>query len=498
MESAIGSMLPDRKINLGLDLKGGIHLTMEVDLDKAIDNTMAQFGRDIRASARDEQIPLLRPRVENEKLTFTLVDPEKQAALDEIISENYSETLNVTSVQPQGDRVGYVLSMEPEYREYLAGLTLDQAVKTIRNRIDQFGVAEPDIRKQPRQGRIVVQLPGLEDTERAINIIGQTAQLEFRIVDDNADPAAPPPGREVLPLIAQGPGGGEVERPIVVFDDAALTGEHVTDARVSFDTFNQPYVGLTFSSRGAQLFEQITAENIKNRMAIVLDGKVFSAPVIQDRISGGRASITGNFTLEEARDLAVVLRAGSLPAPVRILEQRTVGASLGQESIDQGVTAALIGFALVIVFMIIYYGFAGFVADTVLLLNIVLIMAGLAGFGATLTLPGIAGIILTIGMAVDANVIIFERIREELRNGLSPRAAVDEGYSRATLTILDANVTTIIAAVVLYEFGTGPIRGFAVTLSLGIIASMFTAIFVSRILFDAWLSRSAKPAKLSI
>ncbi|HAS89489.1 MAG TPA: protein translocase subunit SecD, partial [Desulfovibrio sp.] len=265
-----------------------------------------------------------------------------------------------------------------------------------------------------------------------------------------------------------------------------------------FDQFNQPYVTLNFNSRGARIFERVTGENIKKRMAIVLDGKVYSAPTIQDKIAGGRASITGSYSTEEAHDLAIVLRAGSLPAPVKILEQRTVGPSLGQESIDKGVSAALVGSALVLIFMLVYYGFAGFVADIVLVLNVVLILAGLAAFGATLTLPGIAGIILTIGMAVDANVIIFERIREELRRGLTAKAAIVEGYSRATLTILDANITTVIAAVILYQFGTGPVRGFAVTLTLGIITSMFTAIFVTRILFDLYTSKRAADAPLNI
>jgi len=257
-------------------------------------------------------------------------------------------------------------------------------------------------------------------------------------------------------------------------------------------------VSMTFNSRGARIFGRVTGENVKERLAIVLDGEVYSAPVIQDKITGGRAQITGRFSTDEAHDLAIVLRAGALPAPVNVLEERSVGPSLGQESIDKGVKAALLGGALVLLFMALYYSFAGVVADLVLVLNIVLIMAGLAAFGATLTLPGIAGIILTIGMAVDANVIIFERIREEIRRGLTPRAAIDEGYSKATLTILDANVTTVIAAIILYQFGTGPIRGFAVTLTLGILASMFTAIFVSRILFDLWTAKRKPGAALSI
>jgi preprotein translocase subunit SecD len=273
-------------------------------------------------------------------------------------------------------------------------------------------------------------------------------------------------------------------------DRTLLTGEFLTNAEVRIDSqFNRPYVALSFDDRGGKLFERITGENVKKRLAIVLDGNVYSAPVIQDRISGGNAVIEGQFTMEEAKDLAVVLRAGSLPAPVKILEERTVGPSLGKDSIRKGLLSMAVGGVFVVAFMVIYYGGSGIIADLALVLNIVLIMAGLAAFGATLTLPGIAGIILTIGMAVDANVLIFERIREELRLGKTPRAALDSGYSKATITILDANVTTLIAAVVLLQFGTGPVRGFAITLSLGIAASMFTAIFGSRLLFDYLLQK---------
>lgn len=260
-----------------------------------------------------------------------------------------------------------------------------------------------------------------------------------------------------------------------------LTGEYITDANVQFDSYGQAYVGMTFNTRGARIFEDLTGANIKKRLAIVLDENVHSAPVIQDRIAGGKASITGQFTTEEAHDLAVVLRAGSLPAPVTILEERTVGPSLGQESIDKGMLAAWVGGVAVLLFMIAYYARAGMIAAFEVVLDILLILAGMAAFGGTLTLPGIAGIILTIGMAVDANVLIYERIREELRSGGSVANAIQQGFARSTITIFDSNLTTIIAAIILYQFGTGPVRGFALTLTLGILASMFTAIFVSRI-----------------
>jgi preprotein translocase subunit SecD len=267
-----------------------------------------------------------------------------------------------------------------------------------------------------------------------------------------------------------------------------LTGEYLTDARVQIDSqFNEPYVSIDFDNKGARLFERVTEANVKKRLAIVLDGHVYSAPVIQEKISGGSARITGHFTTEEAHDLAIVLRAGALPAPVEILEERTVGPSLGRDSIEKGILSMIIGGILVILFMGVYYKGSGLIANVCLVLNILLIAAGLAAFEGTLTLPGMAGIILTIGMAVDANVLIFERIREEIRLGKTPNAAVETGFGKATLTILDSNLTTLIAAVVLYQFGTGPVKGFAVTLSIGIVASMFTAIIVARLIFDYFI-----------
>ncbi len=501
-ESALGRFLPDEKINLGLDLQGGIHLTLGVDIDKAMENKLAQLGADIRSMAREEKVAVTRPEVRGEDIIFTLLKVDQKERMDKLLEDDLGTVLEVDSVkQLPEDKVEYVLAMTSGYRKFFADMTLDQAVKTIRNRIDEFGVTEPDIRKQEGH-RIQVQLPGLKDPDRAIQILRRTAHLEFKIVEEGVDmekakKGVLPPGCELSALLRPNVDGTYTETPIVLRKDAAMTGENIEDAHTTFDSFNQPSIAMSFNARGAREFERVTSENVKKQMAIVLDGKVYSAPTIQEKISGGRASITGRFTQDEARDLAIVLRAGALPAPVTVLEQRTVGPTLGQESIDAGLNSALIGLAVVVAFMVVYYAFAGLVADFVLMLNILLIMAGLAGFGATLTLPGIAGIILTIGMAVDANVLIFERIREELKNGRTPRAALEEGYNRATLTIFDANITTIIAAVILYQFGTGPIRGFAVTLSLGIVASMFTAIFVSRILFDLWLSR--KPgAQLSI
>jgi len=500
--SSLGALLPSDEINLGLDLKGGIHLTLGVDLDTALGNAITSASQDLRMEAREKKILVLRPHLlGSRQLEFFLIKKEQQQDLDELLSTRFKNLTVTTREEASNGQTRYVLTATEAYVKYVQDLTMDQALKTIRNRIDQFGVAEPDIRKQ-QDNRIIVQLPGLDDPKRAINIIGRTAHLEFKLVNEEADVKAAvagtvPPDSELAYLVDKR-SGGEVKTPIVLRSEAVLTGEYITDANVQFDSYGQAYVGMNFNARGARIFEEVTGANVKKRLAIVLDGTVHSAPVIQDRIAGGRASITGHFTTEEAHDLAVVLRAGSLPAPVTILEERSVGPSLGQESIDKGVLAAMIGGLLVVAFMSVYYRKAGLIASFEIILDIFLIIGGLAAFGATLTLPGIAGIILTLGMAVDANVLIYERIREELRSGESVASAIHNGFDRATVTIVDSNLTTVIAAVILYQFGTGPVRGFAVTLTLGILASMFTAIFVSRIFFDAWLARRQPGTQPSI
>ena len=497
--SALQSILPEKKISLGLDLKGGIHLTLSVGVDQAVSNSLALAGQDIRRLAKDEKIVVLRPRVVgNERLEFLLPRGDDRQKLEELLHKHYPQLVFEEPVAGDAGQLRFVGHFTEAEANRLRDMAVDQALRTIRNRIDQFGVAEPDIRKQAGN-RIQVQLPGISDPRRAVQIIGQTAHLEFHLVRDDVDPgkAVLPTGVVSLPLLENTSGGQKKEGQIAVEKDAMLTGEDVADARPAFDQMNKAYVTLNFNTRGARIFERVTTENVGRRMAIVLDGKVYSAPVIRERIGGGRASISGNFTTAEAQDLAIVLRAGSLPAPVSVLEERSVGPSLGQESIDSGVRAALVGAAAVVLFMAIYYGLSGLIADGMLCFTMLMVMAGMAAFGATLTLPGIAGIVLTIGMAVDANVLIYERIREELRLGLSPLAAVKAGFDRAAISITDSNLTTIIATVILYQFGTGPIRGFAVTLSLGIVASMFTAIFVSRAIFEYW-ARKCGPKGISI
>ncbi|MBQ9536684.1 MAG: protein translocase subunit SecD [Desulfovibrionaceae bacterium] len=485
-------ILPQSRINLGLDLRGGIHLTLGVDVAKAVSNSLAILGQDLRRQAQEERFAVLRPRVVGgTTLEFILPRAETKEKLDALVAKYYPQLELGTPMKSENGQLRYTAQFSQVEVQRLESMALEQALKTIRNRIDQFGVAEPDIRKQ-EGNRIQIQLPGVTDPRRAVAIIGQTAHLEFHLVRDDIDPnqTVLPQGVVALPYQEKGEGQGAQGKLLAIERDTMLSGEDVEDARPSFDQMNQAYVSLTFNSRGGRIFEKVTGENVGRRMAIVLDDKIYSAPVIRERIGGGRASISGSFTTAEAQDLAIVLRAGSLPAPVTVLEERTVGPSLGQESINSGVRASIVGAVLVLLFMAIYYGKSGIIADCMLCFTILILLAGMGGFGATLTLPGIAGIVLTIGMSVDANVLIYERIREELRAGVSPLAAVKAGFKRATIAITDSNLTTIITAVILYQFGTGPVRGFAVTLCLGIIASMFTAIFVSRAIFEFWAIRN--------
>lgn len=498
---SVKPMWPHKKINLGLDLQGGMHLVLEVDVEKAAQSSIERISQELRSSLKKERI-----RhggidvVEGSKISIKIQDQVEQ--FDKLIDKEFRE-LNIFSRSTDNETTTIALGLPSSEIKHIKKLAVEQALETIRNRIDQFGVNEPDIRLQGEK-RILIQLPGIKDTDRAKQLIGKTALLEFKLLDEvhslnEALKGNIPPSSEILYQIKEDPETKRiVKTPYLIKKRSLLTGAYLTDAMVQIDSeFNEPYVSIDFDKKGARIFERITEENIKKRLAIVLDKKVYSAPVIQDKISGGKARITGSFTTEEAHDLAIILRAGALPAPVKIIEERTVGPSLGTDSIKQGLISMCIGGVFVILFMIIYYRYSGFIANLALILNIVLIAGGLAGFQATLTLPGIAGIILTIGMAVDANVLIFERIKEELHIGKTPHAAVNSGYSKATITILDANVTTLIAAIVLFQFGTGPVKGFAVTLGLGVLASMFTALIFTRLIFDYFLMK-VKIKRLSI
>jgi preprotein translocase subunit SecD len=493
LPSFFPAIWPHKKINLGLDLQGGMHLVLEVDTQKAVESTVERITQEIRTFLKKEHVRYVNlDRIKDTQISITLSDPEAIEKFEKLLNDEF-ENLRQVSRDQDDNGLTLVLDIPENEAEQIRRLAADQALETIRNRIDQFGVAEPDIRRQG-EGRILIQLPGIKDTQRAKDLVGRTALLEFKLLDEAHDLQAAlkgsvPPGSELLYQVNENKETGRITKtPFLVKKRVRLTGAYLTDAKVQIDSqYSEPYVSIDFDKKGARIFERITEENVNKRLAIVLDKSVYSAPVIQEKIAGGKARITGSFTTEEARDLAIVLRAGALPAPVLILEERTVGPSLGSDSIRKGLISMIIGGIMVILFMAVYYKGSGLVANAALMLNIVLIAGGLAGFQATLTLPGIAGIILTIGMAVDANVLIFERIREELGIGKTPRAAVDAGYNRATLTILDANVTTLIAALVLFQFGTGPVKGFAVTLSLGVLSSLFTALILTRSVFDYFL-----------
>ena len=493
---------PHKKINLGLDLQGGMHLVLEVENIKAVEAEIERTIQEIKKELRKQNIKHLGIfRLNDNSIFAKFKDKKTKPEFEKILSGDF-DTLMIKDYQANDDLINFTLSLPDKEIDNLKKMATKQALETIRNRIDEFGVSEPDIRIQG-DNRILIQLPGIKNPERAKNLIGKTAQLTFQLVDDDNDVNAaisgtPPVGDEILYQNKSNSNSNAIGKmPFLIKKRVLLNGSLLTNARVEFDQYQQPMVGIEFNRKGARIFERITGDNIKKRLAIILDKSVYSAPTIQDRIAGGKAVITGSFTLNEAKDLAIALRAGSLPAPVEIIEERTVGPTLGADSVRMGLMSMLIGGILIILFMGVYYKGAGIIADLALIINIILIGGGLAAFQATLTLPGIAGIILTIGIAVDANVIIFERIREELRAGKTPLASVHAGFDKAALTILDANVTTLIAALVLFQFGTGHIKGFAVTLCLGIIASLFTALVLSKTIFNIIL-KNKQSSKLSI
>jgi len=481
------SFLPSRKIHLGLDLRGGTHLLLNVDLEKAIENAVDQNAEDLRRVLREGNVTGVEIQRVGQSLRLRAATQEAKNAAEKILSEQFPILTRTGAPQPAEGEIAVVLDRREVQR--LREYALEQSLETIRNRIDQFGVAEPTVQRQGSQ-EILVQLPGIQDPARAKDLIGKTALLEFKLVaEDNKAPGADGTvvlqGQEVEPL------SGQAHKvPYTLERKTLMTGDVVADARVRPPTnVEGPYVELILNDRGARLFEKITGENVGRRLAIILDNTVYSAPVIREKIGGGRASITGSFDIKEARDLAIVLRAGALPAPVTIAEERTVGPSLGKDSINQGVLSFVVGGSLVIIFMAIYYKVAGVLADLAVVLNILYLLAALSAFEATLTLPGIAGIVLTIGMAVDANVLINERMREEVRLGKSPRAAVEAGYERALPAILDSNITTFLSGLILFQFGSGPVKGFAVTLCLGIISSVFTAVVGTRVVYDYLLAK---------
>ena len=508
-------------LKLGLDLQGGMHLILKVDVDQAVKNAAELSSEDLKDALKRQNITVVKRKSKNPD-EILLAVPNKSALekIKEVIEKDFPN-LQVKNINEDARFPTLALTISPKEEKFIREHAVDQSLEIIRNRIDQFGVTEPVIVRQGEE-EIVVQLPGVKDPERALKLIGQTAQLEFKLVDDNAavdlgslirkavENGRLPARYDVKQLNAvlkgQLPRGDriyflkEVDNqtgrtrniPILLKDKTLMTGDAIKTAHVRIGgNYNEPYVALDLTDRGGRIFAKITGENVGKRLAIVLDGVVRSAPVIREKIGGGHAQISGSFTHEEAADLAIVLRAGALPAPVKIIQNVTVGPSLGRDSIQKGLLSGLAGACFVILFMVTYYKLSGFIADVAMLLNLVFLMAVLALFQATLTLPGIAGIILTIGMGVDSNVLIFERMREEKALGKPIKAFIDGGYDKAFWTIVDAHVTTLITAMALFLFGTGPIKGFAVTLSAGIIINLFTAIYATRWVYDLLMYKKA-------
>ena len=491
---------PGEKIHLGLDLEGGMHLVLEVITEDAL------------SIETDQEILRLEEELKKKKLEYKIVakegisrfsiqeiNPAQEREISDLLDDNFRDwNYSVT-----GSTVS--VSLKPAAVNYLKDLSVKQAQETIQNRVDELGLAEPTIQRQGTGNRIIVELPGVENPDRIKNIIKTTALLEWRLVLGGPAPDQEtllrdlggeiPPDQEVLKGDPERTEGGYY----LVSKVAPVTGQDLINARRSVDEWNNPAVLFTLNAEAGRRFYKFTSDNLNKPLSIILDGKIQEVATIRDRIPD-RGVIHGTFTVEQAEDLALILRAGPLPATVKYLEERSIGPSLGKDSIRKGLSSMVIALILVIVFMVFYYRLSGFNAVAALTLNILIIMGilGYLGENAVLTLPGIAGIILTIGMAVDANVLVFERIREELSSGKNVWSSIESGFSRAFRTILDANVTTIIAAIFLFQFGTGPIRGFAVTLIIGITASMFTAVFVSRLIFDLTQSRKKKREKLSI
>jgi preprotein translocase subunit SecD len=473
------SFFPNQTVNLGLDLRGGSHLLLEVATDNVIDERMQNMVDQTRTTLRAAKIGYTDLGLTDGAVHFKLTDASQISQAQTTIND-MDRDLDV-SVK-DGELSLRMTDVKIADRKRAA---MDQSIEIVRRRIDETGTREPSIQRQG-DNRILVQLPGVDDPERIKNLLGQTAKLTFRLVDETANSidGRAPPGEEALPEVDSG-------RNLIVEKRVMVSGDTLIDAQPSFQD-GMPVVSFKFDSVGGRRFGDATQKNTGHLFAIVLDNKIISAPVIREPIMGGSGVISGHFTTQSAQDLALLLRAGALPAPIKILEERTVGPGLGADSIKAGATASLIGLALVVVFFVFAYGLFGIFADIALMFNIALIFAILSILQATLTLPGIAGIVLTIGTALDANVLVFERIREEMRLGRSVISSIDAGYSRALSAIIDANMTTLIASVLLFIFGSGPVKGFAVTLSIGIVTSIFSAIMITRLIVVWWL-RLTKP-----
>ncbi|WP_456432567.1 protein translocase subunit SecD [Nitratifractor sp.] len=476
-----------KKITLGLDLQGGLHMLLGVKTDEAIKSRLKSIAGSVKYILDDNDIVIDELEVKGDAVRFKALDEDDIPKVSELLQKE------LTGVEITHDKGDFTIRLTPKEIARTKKQAIDQAVDTIRNRLDQFGLAEPTVAKQG-QDKILVEVPGVKtpaDEQRIRKLIARAAHLQLMAVDEDRvarvysmSPAeARKYGDVILPDV-KNPKKKYLLKAIPILD-----GSMLTDAKVGFDRNNQPVINFKLNGEGARIFGDFSGKNVGKRMAIVLDNKVYSAPVIRERIGGGSGQISGNFTLNEANDIAIALRSGALLAPVFVMEKRSVGPSLGADSIRQSTIALILGFVMVVLFMILYYGLAGVIADVALVVNLFLILAVMALFGATLTLPGMAGIVLTVGMAVDANVIINERIRELLREGVSVPKAIEEGYANAFTAIWDANITTLISAVVLYAYGTGPIKGFALTMSIGILASMLTAILGTHGIYQALLDK---------
>ncbi len=491
---------PHQRLNLGLDLQGGSYLLLEVDTDALKAERLTNLVEDARKTLGEQQIAFTGLGQAGGLAHVRITDPAQlkaaQTALRKLGAPMAAGGRDVSVIDAPDQ--GLQLRIANQALVADGSKAVDQSIEIIRRRIDALGTREPTI---VRQGvnRIVVEAPGESDPERLKAVIGQTAKLTFQMVDDSvplgeAIAGRVPPDSMLLPDQETGPGGP----PILVKRRPLVSGEMLTSAAQSFDQYNRPAISFRFNGVGAQRFAEATSQNVGKRFAIVLDNKVLSAPNILEPITGGSGEITGSFSLEQASNLALMLRSGALPAPLKIVEQRTVGAELGADSVRAGALAGIIAIALIAAFMILAYGFVfGGISVVGLLMNMAMILGTMSMIGATLTLPGIAGLILTIAMAVDANVLIYERIRDEERAGRKPALAIDTGFSRATVSILDANITTLIAALILFQFGAGPVRGFAWTLSIGVLTSVFAALFITRMLV-VWWYRSIRVKRLPI
>ncbi len=461
------------KITLGLDLQGGLHMLLGVKTEEALKSRLKSVAASIKHFSDRNDILIEDLAASEEQVRFSLLDSDDAKAMDEMLGKIEGLTL-----RKEGEV--YALGFGEEAVAALKNKAIEQAIETIRNRLDQFGLAEPTVARQGEE-KILVELPGIKsaaDEQRARELISRAAKLELMAVDEERamrvyqmSPAEAAQFGDLILDDAEREGVKHLVREIPILDGAMLT-----DASVGFNQNNEPIINFSLNSEGAQIFGDFTGRNVGKRLAVVLDGKVMSDPVINERIGGGAGQISGRYTVASANDLAIALRSGALLAPIEMLEKRSVGPSLGADSIQASLVALVGGFVLVMGFMIVYYRAAGVIANIALVVNLFLILAVMALFGATLTLPGMAGIVLTVGMAVDANVIITERIRELLREGSTIHKAIEEGYANAMRAILDANITTLIAAVVLYVYGSGAVKGFAITISIGILASMLTAI----------------------